>query len=120
VISKEPLSLAVREGDERWFDLVRWVHFALVDAEELGVASNNAQASLGSENQDVQRLLGVQGTFGEALGLSPDWAYRIVHRVGNYGEIFARNIGSGSPLGIPRGLNALWNDGGLQYAPPIR
>jgi general L-amino acid transport system substrate-binding protein len=120
IISKEPLSLVVREGDERWFDVVRWVHFALLDAEELGVTSSNVRSLLSSENQDVQRLLGVEGSFGQALGLTPDWAYRVVRAVGNYGEIFDRNLGPGSPLGMARGLNALWTEGGLQYAPPIR
>ena len=120
IISKEPLSLVVREGDERWFDVVRWVHFALLDAEELGVTTSNVRSLLSSENQDVQRLLGVEGGFGQALGLTPDWAYRVVRAVGNYGEIFDRNLGPGSPLGMARGLNALWTEGGLQYAPPIR
>jgi general L-amino acid transport system substrate-binding protein len=120
IISKEPLGLVVREGDERWFDVVRWVHFALLDAEELGVTAGNVSSSLGSENQDVQRLLGVEGGFGQSLGLSADWAFRVIRWMGNYGEVFERNLGTRSPIGMPRGLNALWNEGGLQYAPAIR
>jgi general L-amino acid transport system substrate-binding protein len=120
IISKEPLGLVVREGDERWFDIVRWVHFALLDAEELGVTAGNASSSLGSENQDIQRLLGVEGGFGQSLGLDADWAYRVIRWMGNYGEIFERNLGAGSPIGMARGLNALWTEGGLQYAPAIR
>jgi len=120
IISKEPLGLVVREGDERWFDIVRWVHFALLDAEELGITASNAASSRSLENQDVQRLLGLEGDFGQSLGLSADWAYRAVRWVGNYGEIFDRNLGAHSLIGMARGLNALWNEGGLQYAPPIR
>lgn len=120
IISKEPLGPAVRQGDEQWFDLVRWTHYAMVTAEELGVNSTNIDQMLSSTNPEIRRLLGVEGTFGEALGVTKDWAYRIVKRVGNYGEAFDRNVGAGSPLMIERGLNALWNKGGLQYAPPIR
>ena len=119
-ISKEPLGPAVRHGDDQWFDLVKWTLFAMVNAEELGVGQGNAAAMRASERPDVRRLLGVEGDFGEALGLNRDWAYRILHHVGNYGESFERNLGRDSPLRIERGQNALWTRGGLQYAPPIR
>lgn len=120
VISKEPLSLAVRQGDDQWLDVVKWLHFALLTAEELGVTSENVDQMLSSENVNIRRLLGTEGTFGETIGLSNDWAYQAIKLVGNYGEIFDRNLGAGSNIGIDRGLNALWVDGGLQYAPPIR
>jgi len=120
VISKEPLGPAVRQGDDAWFNIVRWTLFAMVNAEELGVTSANVDEMRSSSNPEVRRLLGLEGIKGKGLGLADDWAYRIVKQVGNYGEVFERNVGSGSPLGIPRGLNALWRDGGLQYAPPIR
>jgi len=120
VISKEPLGPAVRQGDPQWADLVRWTLFALLNAEELGVTSKNADQMLKSANPEVRRLLGVEGAFGDALGLPKDWAYRLVKRVGNYGEIFERNIGQGSLLKIRRGQNALWKNGGLMYAPPVR
>ena len=120
IISKEPLGPAVRQGDFQWFNVVRWTHYAMVTAEELGVTSTNVDQMLTSTNPEIRRLLGVEGSFGEALGLTKNWAYRIVKRVGNYGEAFDRNVGAGSPLKIERGLNSLWNRGGLQYAPPIR
>jgi general L-amino acid transport system substrate-binding protein len=120
IISKEPLGPAVRQGDSQWFTIVRWVHFALLNAEELGVTQANIETMRGSTNPDVKRLLGKEGDFGKGIGLDNDWAYRIVKQVGNYGEIFERNVGSGSRLKIDRGLNALWTKGGLQYAPPIR
>jgi general L-amino acid transport system substrate-binding protein len=120
IISKEPLSPAVRQGDDSWEDLVRWTHFAMIDAEELGVNQHNVDDMLKSDAPDIRRLLGVEGQFGTALGLSNDWAYRIVKLVGNYGESFERNVGQGSPLKIARGLNALWTKGGLQYGLPIR
>jgi general L-amino acid transport system substrate-binding protein len=120
IISKEPLAPAVRHGDDQWFDIVKWVQFALLTAEELGVTKANVDEQLKSPNPDIRRLLGVEGKHGEALGLTNDWAYRIIKTTGNYGESFERNIGSDSPLKIARGLNALWNKGGLQYAPPIR
>jgi len=120
VISKEPLGPAVRQGDDAWFNIVRWTLFAMVNAEELGVTSANVDEMRSSSNPEIRRLLGLEGIKGKGLGLADDWAYRIVKQVGNYGEVFERNVGSGSPLGIPRGLNALWRDGGLQYAPPIR
>jgi general L-amino acid transport system substrate-binding protein len=120
IISKEPLGPSVRHGDDQWFDLVKWVHFAMLNAEELGVTSKNVDEMLKSDNPEIRRLLGVEGKFGESLGLSNDWVARIVKQVGNYGESFERNVGEGSPLKIKRGQNALWTNGGLQYAPPIR
>jgi general L-amino acid transport system substrate-binding protein len=120
VISKEPLGPAVRQGDMQWFNIVKWVNFAMINAEELGVNSQNIDEALKSEKPDVRRLLGNEGTYGEHLGLTKDWAARIVRHVGNYGEVFERNVGVGSRLGIPRGINQLWNVGGIQYAPPIR
>ena len=120
IISKEPLGPSVRHGDEQWFDIVKWVHFAMINAEELNVTKANVDEMLRSENPDIRRLLGSEGKHGEALGLTNDWAYRIIKHVGNYGENFERNVGQGSPLKISRGLNALWSKGGLQYAPPVR
>ena len=120
IISKEPLSPAVRQDDNQWTDIVRWTHFAMVDAEELGVNKANVDEKRKADDPDAKRLLGGEGQYGEALGLSNDWAYRIIKHVGNYGESFERNLGQGSPLKIARGLNALWTKGGLQYAPPIR
>jgi general L-amino acid transport system substrate-binding protein len=120
IVSKEPLSPVVRHGDNQWTDIVRWTHFIAVDAEELGVTKANVDEKLKSDNPEIRRLLGVEGQYGEALGLTNDWAYRIVKLVGNYGEVFERNVGQGSPLKIVRGLNALWTKGGLQYAPPVR
>jgi general L-amino acid transport system substrate-binding protein len=120
IISKEPLGPSVRKDDIQWFEIVQWTHFALVTAEELGVTQANVDEKLKSDNPEVRRLLGVEGDFGKSLGLTNDWAYRIVKAVGNYGESFERNVGQGSPIKIKRGLNALWNKGGLQYAPPIR
>ena len=120
IISKEPLGPSVRKDDVQWFEIVQWTHYAMLTAEELGVTQANVEAMLKSDNPAVRRLLGVEGDFGTGLGLAPDWAYRIVKAVGNYGEIFERNLGMGSPIKIKRGLNALWTQGGLQYAPPIR
>jgi general L-amino acid transport system substrate-binding protein len=120
VISKEPLGPLVRQGDDAWFNIVKWIYFALVNAEEMGVTSKNVDDKARSEAPDVRRLLGVEGNYGESLGLSRDWAYRIVKLVGNYGEIFDRNLGDGSKLRIKRGVNGLWSKGGLQYAPPVR
>ena len=120
IISKEPLGPLVRHGDDQWFDIVKWVHYAMLNAEELGITQANVDDQKKSDNPDVKRLLGTEGKYGEALGLSDDWAYRIVKQVGNYGEVFERNVGQGSPLKIARGINALWTKGGLQYAPPIR
>ena len=120
IISKEPFGLVVRHGDNQWGDLVRWVHFAMLNAEELGVTKANVDQMAKSDNPEIKRLLGTEGKFGEATGLTNDWGVRIVKHMGNYGEIFERNIGEGSPLKIKRGLNALWNKGGLQYGIPIR
>jgi general L-amino acid transport system substrate-binding protein len=120
IISKEPLGPVVRQADSQWFTIVKWVHFALLNAEELGVTQANVEEMLGSTNPDVKRLLGKEGEFGKGLGLDNDWAVRIVKQVGNYGEIFDKNVGAGSRLKIERNLNALWTKGGLQYAPPIR
>jgi general L-amino acid transport system substrate-binding protein len=120
IISKEPLGPAVRHGDDQWFDIVRWVHAAMVTAEELGLDRRNVDAALRSANPEVQRLLGIEGRHGEALGLPNRWAYEVVKQVGSYGEVFERNLGRASPLGMPRRLNGLWTSGGLQYAPPIR
>src|ERR1700689_4634339 len=120
IISKEPLSPAVRQGDDNWEDIVRWTHFAMVNAEELGVSQHNVDDMLKSDAPDIRRLLGVEGQFGSAMGLTDDWAYRIIKAVGNYGETFERNVGQGSPLKVARGLNALWTKGGLQYGLPVR
>jgi general L-amino acid transport system substrate-binding protein len=119
-ISKEPLTPAVRHGDSQWTDIVRWTHFAMVDAEELGVTKANVDDKLKSDDPETRRMLGAEGQYGEALGLTNDWVYRIIKHVGNYGEVFERNVGQGSPLKIVRGLNALWTKGGLQYGPPFR
>ena len=120
IISKEPLAPFVRQGDDQWFDVVKWVHFAMVNAEELNVTKANVDEQAKSDNPEIKRLLGAEGNFGEQLGLTKDWVHRIVKHVGNYGEVFERNVGQGSPLKIARGLNALWTKGGLQYGPPIR
>jgi general L-amino acid transport system substrate-binding protein len=120
IISKEPLGPSVRKDDVQWFQIVQWAHYALITAEELGVTQANVDEKLKSDNPAIRRLLGVEGSYGEGLGLTNDWAYRIIKHVGKYGEIFERNVGQGSPIKISRGLNALWNKGGLQYAPPIR
>jgi len=120
IISKEPLGPVVRHGDDQWFDIVKWVHYAMLTAEELGVTQANADEMLKNENPDIRRLLGVEGDFGKQLGLENDWALKIIKAVGNYGESFDKNVGAGSPLKIERGLNALWSKKGLQYAPPIR
>lgn len=121
VISKEPLTPAVRRGDEEWFAVVRWTLNAMLSAEELGVTSKNvAEMKKNSANPDIARLLGSEGTLGKDLNLPSDWAVQIVSQVGNYGESFDRNLGSGSDLKIKRGLNALWSQGGIQYAPPVR
>ena len=120
VISKEPLGPAVRQGDDQWFNIVKWTHFAMLNAEELGVSAKTVDDAMRSSKPDVRRLLGNEGSHGEQLGLSKDWAARIVRLVGNYGEVFERNVGTESKLAIPRGVNQLWNAGGIQYAPPIR
>jgi general L-amino acid transport system substrate-binding protein len=120
IISKEPLGPVVRQGDDQWGDIVRWAHFAMVNAEELGVTSKNVDTMKADKNPSIRRLLGVDGSFGENMGISNDWAYHIIRTVGNYSETFERNVGKSTPLGIARGVNALWTQGGLQYAPPVR
>ena len=120
IISKEPLGPATRQGDDQWADIVRWVYNATVTAEELGVTSSNVDSMKSSNNPEILRMLGVEGSQGEELGLSKDWAYQIIKQVGNYGEIFERNIGENTPIGLSRGLNQLWTKGGLQYSPPFR
>jgi general L-amino acid transport system substrate-binding protein len=120
VISKEPLGPAVRQGDDQWFNLIKWMLYSLINAEELGVKSTTIEDAVKSSNPKIRRLIGTEGEFGEQLGLTKDWAARAVRAVGNYGEIYERNVGTQSRLSIPRGLNALWTLGGIQYAPPIR
>ena len=120
VISKEPLSPVVRQKDDDWLLLVKWTLFAMINAEELGIDSKNIGEALKSKKPDVMRFVGTEGEYGEELGLTKDWAARIIRHVGNYGEVYERNVGTGSKLGIPRGLNQLWNAGGILYAPPIR
>jgi general L-amino acid transport system substrate-binding protein len=120
IISKEPLGPAVRHGDDQWFDLVKWVHFAMINAEEYGLTSKTIDDALKSDKPDIKRIVGTEGNYGEQLGLTKDWAVRIIKLVGNYGEVFEKDVGSGSPLAISRGLNNLWSKGGIQYAPPIR
>jgi len=121
IISKEPLGPLVRHGDDQWADIVRWTLNALVSAEELGITSANvAELSNGTNNPEINRMLGTEGNLGEMLGLDADWAARAIAAVGNYGEIFEKNIGSSTPIGLSRGLNAQWKDGGLLYSPPFR
>lgn len=120
IISKEPLGPVVRQGDDQWFNIAKWVLFAMVNAEELGVTQANVDEMKNSKNPSVRRLLGTEGSFGENIGLGNDWAYNVIKTVGNYGESFDRNVGPDTPLGIARGVNALWSKGGLMYAPPIR
>jgi len=120
IISKEPLSPAVRQGDDRWFKVVQWTHFVMLNAEELGVTSKTIEQAMTSDNPEVRRLVGLDGSAGTEIGLTSDWAARIIRLVGNYDEVFERNVGAGSKLGIPRGINQLWTHGGIQYAPPIR
>ena len=120
IISKEPLGPVVRQGDDAWFNVVRWSFIAMINAEELGVTSKNVKKMKKSKNPSIQRLLGVNGKTGEDLGLSKSWAYDIIKQVGNYAQSFERNVGKDSPLKISRGQNALWKDGGLHYGPPVR
>ena len=120
IISKEPLGPATRHGDDQWSDIITWVLNATITAEEKGVTSANVDKMKSSKDPEVLRLLGVEGSQGEELGLSKDWAYNIIKSVGNYGEIFERNIGAKTPIGLQRGQNALWTKGGLQYSPPFR
>ena len=120
IISKEPLGPATRHGDDQWSDIITWVLNATLTAEEKGVTQANVDSMKNSKDPEVLRLLGVEGNQGAELGLSKDWAYQIIKQIGNYGEIFERNIGVNTPIGLERGLNALWTNGGLQYSPPFR
>ena len=120
IISKEPLGPVVRHGDNQFADIVRWSLYAMIEAEEYGITSKNVDEMLKSDNPSIKRILGVTPGMGKALGVDEKWVYNIVKQVGNYGESFERNVGMGSPLKIARGQNALWTQGGLQYAPPIR
>ena len=120
IISREPLAPAVRHGDDEWYDIVNFSVFALIEAEYLGITSKNVDEMLKSKDPKVMRFLGVTAGNGKALGLDEKWAYNIVKKIGNYGEIFDRNVGAGSSLGIARGLNAQWTDGGLMYSPPFK
>jgi general L-amino acid transport system substrate-binding protein len=119
VISREPVGPVVRQGDDGWFNLVRWTHFAMINAEAYGVSSVTVEAAKLSSDPNVRRLLGLEGIKGKGLGVADDWVYQVIRQVGNYGEIFERNIGIGSPLKMDRGLNELWNKGGILYAPPM-
>ena len=120
VISKEPLAPVVRQKDDDWLLIVKWTVYAMLNAEELGVTSKNIDEAMKSTKPEVMRLVGTEGAYGEQLGLTRHWAARIIRHVGNYGEVYERNLGTGSKLGIPRGMNQLWSAGGIQYAPPIR
>ena len=117
IISKEPLGEMVRKGDDKWFDIVRWTFIAMITAEEKGINSQNVDTFLDSKDPDIRRLVGVEGDMGKALGLDNKWAYNVIKQVGNFGEMWDRDM---AVLGVPRGINALWTKGGLQYAPPIR
>ncbi len=119
-LSKEPLAPAVADGDSRWQDLIKWTIYGLIEAEELGITSQNIDQQLQSKDPTVRRLLGVEGDLGKGLGLSNDFVVRMIRQVGNYGEIYDRNLGSKTPLSLPRGQNDLWNKGGLMYSPPFR
>ncbi len=117
IISKEPLGVMVRKGDDKWFDIVRWTFGAMITAEEKGISSQNVDSFLDSKDPDIRRLLGIEGEMGKALGLDPKWAYNVIKQVGNLGEVWDRDI---TPMGVTRGINNIWTKGGLQYAPPIR
>jgi len=120
VISKEPLGPVVRQGDDQWFNIVRWTMNAVINAEELGITSSTVDAMKTSKNPGIQRVLGTASDMGKKLGLDNEWAARAIKQVGNYSEMFERNVGKNTPLKISRGLNALWSNGGIMYAPPIR
>jgi general L-amino acid transport system substrate-binding protein len=120
IISKEPLGPVVRHGDNQFADIVRWAQYAMLEAEEYGITSKNVDEMLKSDNPSIKRILGVTPGMGKALGVSETWVYDIVKQVGNYGEVYDRHLGPNTPLKIDRGLNRLWKDGGIQYAPPIR
>jgi general L-amino acid transport system substrate-binding protein len=120
IISKEPLGPVVRQGDDQWFNIVRWSLNAMINAEEMGISSANVKSMASSDNPSVKRLLGSEGKFGEELGISNDWAMNIIAQVGNYGESYEKHVGENTPLKLARGVNALWSKGGIMYAPPIR
>jgi general L-amino acid transport system substrate-binding protein len=120
IISKEPLAPVVRHGDDQWYDIVNFTVMALINAEEMGITSKNVDSMLSSKDPKIQRFLGTTPGMGKALGLDDTWAYNIIKQVGNYGEIFERNVGKNTKLGLERGLNALWTNGGLMYAAPFR
>ncbi|MDP6095820.1 MAG: amino acid ABC transporter substrate-binding protein [Gammaproteobacteria bacterium] len=120
VISKEPLGPVVRHGDDQWFDIVKWTLFAMQESEEMGINSGNADAMKSSDNPAIKRIMGTEGDVGKNLGLSSDWAYNIIKQVGNYGESFEAHVGPNTPLQLPRGVNNLWNNGGLMYPMPVR
>jgi general L-amino acid transport system substrate-binding protein len=120
IISKEPLAPAVRHGDDEWFDIVKWTIYAMIGAEEKGITSATVDEALKSDDPDVKRMLGVTPGIGKALHLDEKWAYNVIKQVGNYGEVFERNVGSKTPLKLDRGVNALWTNGGLMYAMPFR
>jgi general L-amino acid transport system substrate-binding protein len=120
IISKEPLGPVVRQDDFQWLNIVKWTNFAMLDAEELGVSTQTIDEALKSAKPDVKRLVGTDGNFGEQIGLTKDWVVRVVRLVGNYADVYDRNVGVKSKLGIPRGINQLWTNGGILYAPPIR
>ena len=121
VISKEPLGPLVQHGDHQWGDVVRWSLNVMIIAEELGITSENVDdMRANSKNPEIRRLLGVEGEYGPRLGLSNDWAYNVIKMVGNYAESYERNVGPNTPIGLERGVNALWTDGGILYAPPFR
>ncbi len=120
IISKEPLAPVVRQDDFQWLNIVKWTQFAMIDADELGVGQSNIDEAMKSQKPSIRRLVGLDESFGQKLGLTNDWAARVIRLVGNYGDVYDRNVGASSKLGIPRGLNSLWDRGGIQYAPPIR
>jgi general L-amino acid transport system substrate-binding protein len=120
IISKEPLAPVVRHGDDKWYDIVNFSVLAMIAAEELGITSKNVDEMLKSKDPKIKRFLGVSPGNGKSLGLDENWAYKIVKYVGNYGEVFERNVGANTPLKIQRGLNAQWTNGGLMYAPPFK
>ncbi|MEX1056646.1 MAG: transporter substrate-binding domain-containing protein, partial [Natronospirillum sp.] len=120
IISKEPLGPSVRQGDDAWFNVVKWALFLQINAEEYGVTMDNVDDMRNSDDPNIARIVGTDGDLGSILGLSDDWGYQIVSQVGNYAEMFERNVGPDTPLGLSRGTNALWTDGGIMYAPPVR
>ncbi len=119
IYGKDPMGPVVRQGDAAWRDTVNWTVYAMIAAEEMGITSENVDEMKNSDDAEIKRLLGTDGKLGEALGLPADWAYQVIKQVGNYGEVFSRNVGEGSPLKLERGVNALWTEGGLMYAPPF-